>query len=922
MSRFFDELKLYIDQFGNLRITNYDGYNDVPDQMLPLLQRYFGWKVTEHFGDANPMALFFGEDVLASGSLEVPLIDIKNQFWRRVLSNLPYLLKTKGKRHNLDAFFNTLGINRENITLKEYGYLPGTSIQDTRLHKQKVVSQLGIGTGEVISLTGSVAWSTFTLEAPFTTEVLYQPPYASASYTQHLTEGEVCGLWRNTLNFVFLGWTRDSLDSSQGRFYLSSSDSVLTSSLVDFDGSRYHLSFGVRTGSVPDRQAFLNIRRLDTDELDVDLQFSSSDPFVIAGTGSSFWQACVGRGPYAPIRGTQGYYGEFRHWTRALSASETEDHALHFESVGIEDPQEEPYPLYLHWALNEDKTASASGFGFFSGVTDLSRNGRNGFGNYFGQSATPYDKFLLDYNYLSPSIDLKWSENKIRIRNKSELTIDDVASDTNEVSLEFNLVESLNEDITKIFSTFDIVNNVIGKPVNKYRDEYADLEAIRREYFERLGDSIHFTQFFKLFKWFDRKLSDSIKQLLPARVKFVGGEQVVESHFLERSKYGYKYPIFRTPQDPPEADVRGTYAEGLRDADPLYKGYPSASFGLFSDPGDSVSVMEGDKMVTIPNSPPGTLKNASSEGRSSLVLTEEVFLESVATPARVQYKGVGEVKSTTDVAVTLDTAPVAGNTLVLVSYGGSTSITGITQTGVTNWTGFFVGDDTEIWVATNVPDGAGSTITATYADQFNNKSFGVFEYSGVDPSQGIDYPAEGATGYGSAADTGTTNVTSQTGVSILIALGQVAPTQIIPGNHTEAEEWNDGGNLFGAYDKILTEPDVAHNGTVTYDADNPWEVGMIVLKGTENYVTVRRVVSPPESPITLDVEKIAGTPTSLFWDGVNEKQINPPADLVYITRSKVTGDTPTDINDPNSGVNFRNEYAREVIMRRERDNEG
>lgn len=701
MSRFFDELKLSIDQFANLRITNYDGVNDIPDQMLPLLQRYFGWKVTEHFGDANPLALFFGENILQSGSLETPLVDIKNQFWRRVLSNLPYLYKTKGKRYNLDAFFNTLGINKENITLKEYGYLPGGSIQDTRLNKQKVTPMLGLGVNSDTSVSGSVAW----LGAAFadlipehTTEILYQPPYASASYTQYLTTGSICGFY--DAGDYYLGFTRDSLTSEQGRFFISSSadtNNYFTSSLIDFDGSRYHIAFGVRTGSTPDSQAWIDVRRLDGDEIDLLVQDSSTFSFNIEVTGSANYSPFVGGS-------SQGYVGEFRYWARELSASELEDHALHFESVGVADPQEEPHPLDVHWALNEDLTADGSGD--MAPLPDLSRKGRDA-DTYvsFDASVNPYNKFLIDYNYLSPSIDLKWSENKVRIRNKTELTIDDVASDTNEVSLEFNLVESLNEDITKIFSTFDVINNIIGKPVNKYREEYADLESVRREYFERLGDSLHFTNFFKLFKWFDRKLSDSIKQLLPARVKFVGGEQVVESHFLERSKYGYKYPVFRTPQDPPEAVLRGTAAESVRNADSLSRGYSSDTFDLFSDVGDSVFITDADNMLTIPNSSPATLGTSTSQARTSV----------------------------------------------------------------------------------NLP------------------------------------------------------------------------------GHT---------------------------------------------------------VTPPESPITIEVTKVAGTPLSTFRDGMNEKLINMPSGLNPVRPAKVNGDTAIDENDPNSGVNFRNEYAREVIMKKDRDNEG
>ena len=46
-------------------------------------------------------------------------------------------------------------------------------------------------------------------------------------------------------------------------------------------------------------------------------------------------------------------------WSRALSSSELNDHALHFESIGINDPGEVPNPLLGHWALNENITADA-----------------------------------------------------------------------------------------------------------------------------------------------------------------------------------------------------------------------------------------------------------------------------------------------------------------------------------------------------------------------------------------------------------------------------------------------------------------------------------------------------------------------------------------------------------------------------------
>jgi hypothetical protein len=252
--------------------------------------------------------------------------------------------------------------------------------------------------------------------------------------------------------------------------------------------------------------------------------------------------------------------GQVRIWSRDLSETELNSHALNFENVGVDNPLIAPSSLVAYWALNEYLTADKTGS--FS-ITDLSQNGHTAKGTNFTPFQNPYEKYLMNYNYLSPSVDLKWTQNKIRIRNKSELTINDVATDTNEVALEFNLVDALNRDISKIFSSFDILNNAIGSPVNKYRDEYSDLSAYRRTYFQRLTDSIHFSQFFTLYQWFDKKISDAIKQLLPARVNFIGGEQVVESHLLERPKYTFKYPIFHTPVVLPDINVSGAFTSSI-----------------------------------------------------------------------------------------------------------------------------------------------------------------------------------------------------------------------------------------------------------------------------------------------------------------------------------------------------------------------
>jgi len=549
LARYFDEIKTYIDQFENIKTTNYDNVNETPDLFLPYLKKYFGWKVTEHFSEANPLEFFFGENILPSGSLDLPLYEVRNEFWRRILNNLPYLYATKGKRNNIDSLFNVLGLNRENINLKEYGYLPGGSLIEETIHKEKAVSVLGI--------TGSLSSSYVKIPLPipgaldkYTVESYVQFPWNSSSFTSSLTQGSIWQFASGTTaqgGFSLL-WQKDTLISRTGKLILTGTDGqqLTGANLTLFDGDWLYIAAGRNA----DNKAFIELRTIDNDRIDFSASFVSSLALSGVFTGSAY-DFIIGANSGSNQRNfTKGYFSQFRLWNRALSSSEINTHAMHFENVGTYNPLENPNPLVGHWPLNDNLSASSAGT--LISINDYSRLGKIATGSNFTPFNNPFKKALLEYNYISPSIDLKWTENKIRIRNKTFLKKSEIATDTNEVALEFNFIDALNEDIMKIFSSFNVLHNVIGNPINKYRAEYDDLESLRRVYFARLGDSINFNSFFNLFKWFDKKISDSIKQLLPARVKFIGGEHVVESHFLERPKYQYKYPIFKTPVDIPE----------------------------------------------------------------------------------------------------------------------------------------------------------------------------------------------------------------------------------------------------------------------------------------------------------------------------------------------------------------------------------
>jgi hypothetical protein len=151
-----------------------------------------------------------------------------------------------------------------------------------------------------------------------------------------------------------------------------------------------------------------------------------------------------------------------------------------------------------------------------------------------------YYRNMVDYNFIAP-IDQGWNEEKIRALDATKTPIDEIWNDNNVLSIEFNLIDALNEDITLMMSSLDNWNNALGAPANRYRDEYPDIESLRRQYFTRLTGRINFRVFADFLDFFDRSFVDMTARLLPARANFKGAEFVVESHMLERPKVQQSY---------------------------------------------------------------------------------------------------------------------------------------------------------------------------------------------------------------------------------------------------------------------------------------------------------------------------------------------------------------------------------------------
>jgi hypothetical protein len=128
------------------------------------------------------------------------------------------------------------------------------------------------------------------------------------------------------------------------------------------------------------------------------------------------------------------------------------------------------------------------------------------------------------------------SQPKVRVHDSRTILDDERFRDDRNVSLEFNLIDSLNEMISRTLTSYDELNNIIGLPVNRFRSEYSDLRRYGENFFRRLTGKMNFDTFSQMLGFFDSNFMEMIARLVPTRSNFKADELIIESHMLERNK--------------------------------------------------------------------------------------------------------------------------------------------------------------------------------------------------------------------------------------------------------------------------------------------------------------------------------------------------------------------------------------------------
>ena len=197
-------------------------------------------------------------------------------------------------------------------------------------------------------------------------------------------------------------------------------------------------------------------------------------------------------------------------------------------------------------------------------------------------------------------------------------------------AIEKSMYQNISEEILNVFATIIDFNTSIGDPVNRYRQEYKQLEKLRQLFFERVQSDPDLDRYINFYKWIDNSLSNFLNQLIPASAKFSDNMRtMVESHVLERNKYWTKFPTldFETP------DIEG----GLNSINELLYDWKSGHHPVSDDQSDNCfwwkerAEREGGPISTNISSGDA---NVDSNRNSYLSASLQVLNRSFSTPYR------------------------------------------------------------------------------------------------------------------------------------------------------------------------------------------------------------------------------------------------------------------------------------------------
>ena len=557
----FDNIYYHTKSIEKSRGLGYKAKDGISDKLLFDVLKSFNWDAKNLAADEQLWEYTFGLDSNGNTKETNPAKQRTYEVWRRIVNNLPYLLKHKGTRRGVYALLSCYGIPASNLSILEFG---GPEINNnetkSKLVMDNVTTALKMNSGSYLEMDWKI---TDKGRVPNTIEMFVKPAYARE---YQLISGSSWG--------VYLSGSTDST-YGQVKFTYSGSNQLtntISSSLLPIFNDKF---FGISVSSGSNGLQ-LDIRQADKERTLFSNSVSSSN-YTNWNNGSK-------------IKVGEKYSGsldEFRLWSEELDTNVFNQHVSFPEMINGNSVSASTSDLYfrLDFEYPKNLAVTQSMINIDTNVYFQPGKTRNDYESgsliplyslnsspllYVSASGfTPITSYPYQFEAIDRTIVMevpdggasRYSTNKIRFEDqytfdgtkisgsvgvdlsvKSRATkkaFDQSPTDSNRIGLFFSPTKELNLDIAKSFGGLNI-DDYIGDPSDDYKPNYSKLDSLRNYYFQRF-DGRDIYSYINLIKLYEKSMFDDIKKMLPARVKATTG-LLIEPHFLERSKVAHKKP--------------------------------------------------------------------------------------------------------------------------------------------------------------------------------------------------------------------------------------------------------------------------------------------------------------------------------------------------------------------------------------------
>ncbi len=180
----FDNLKNYLDRFGQIYEIDESLTKGLSKQLIYPVAKSFGWNLQGGYDLAKLDKYFFGKSVdpvnkstsiYASASLE----DISREIWKRIIANMPFFLKSKGTVGSLRGLINCYGLPSTILRVREYGGPTITEVEPIYEISRKFTKALNLNAGQYVSSSWSTTLGLGGTEVPNSTEFRFKTVSAS-----------------------------------------------------------------------------------------------------------------------------------------------------------------------------------------------------------------------------------------------------------------------------------------------------------------------------------------------------------------------------------------------------------------------------------------------------------------------------------------------------------------------------------------------------------------------------------------------------------------------------------------------------------------------------------------------------------------------------------------------------------------------